>query len=376
MNFRERNRGKRAELKKRHDEANFRGKEGSKGGGVPKSLILKNKVPEGVSQWIPKEGEHFFDIVPFETGNNHPKDPEGELSINIEYYQHSGIGAEGGAYPCNLKNWGKACPICDYISENDLSADDWKKLKPKWYAAYLVAVYTTEEEVKKGTQIFTIAHYFMQDHLNKLQVDTRTGERFEYGDYEEGKTIGFTKTKTGKYTYDYSGHKLLARKDADGPYILADHFLDAQFPLDEVLNLEMDYDELKEIFYTGSDLTSNYSKNSGRSINKNKENPTSRARSRTSTKKARKPREVPECPQGHEFGISFKEDVMCDECEIYDDCEASYELQTDESSVPDKPTPPPSAPKTSRRSRSERKSPANETDTKTNRSRRGRSSRR
>jgi hypothetical protein len=240
--FRNRMDGKRKGLGERQEESTQRGKDNEK---APKSLVIMDNLPEGREMWVVKEGDHLFDIVPFETGNNHPHDAEGDLSFNVEYYQHGNIGAGFGTYPCNQKNWGEPCSICEYIADNQLDSDAWNKLKPKWYVAYLTAVYSTSELEKKGTMILAVPHFFMQNHLNKLQYSKRTGNRIDYADYENGRTIGFNYGKSGTFKTDsgekkpsfaYTGHVLEKREDENGEkFPLLDEYLDSQFPLDEAL---------------------------------------------------------------------------------------------------------------------------------------------
>ena len=86
--FRDKFKKSRKDLKKRHESSASRK--------VTYPTIIKTEaLPDGMQTWWVKEGTHYFDIIPFGTGPNHPTDEVSEdnpMSFNVEYWVHRNVG--------------------------------------------------------------------------------------------------------------------------------------------------------------------------------------------------------------------------------------------------------------------------------------------
>jgi hypothetical protein len=217
------------------------------------TIFDKTKIPKGIGFWKPGKGEHEIDIIPFFAGCQHNRVPEGKVAYVVDLFVHTNVGPLRTPYPCLAKNFKETDPICEYISKNRLSKEEWKKISSKRRTVYLVWVHDTPEEEKKGLQIWELAHYFFEQHIDEIAKTPRGGGAIPFSDVEVGKTIAFSIKNTGKYedangvereSIAYSGHRLIDRQDPQIP----DHILDQIFSLDEVILMRPDYDEMDEAF--------------------------------------------------------------------------------------------------------------------------------
>ena len=126
-------------------------------------LITHLELPEGVSFIKIKDDKaRRFDVIPYEVGKRkfHPDitfADKGSLHYERTYFRHKRIGASQSDYTCNLKTFGKKCPICDFRTKlrKDADADDEliAALAPKEYQLFNV-IDTKDRE--KGVQILDL----------------------------------------------------------------------------------------------------------------------------------------------------------------------------------------------------------------------------
>lgn len=211
----------------------------------------------GTKVWSCKEGKHLLDIIPYATGKVDPRGP-GKGAYVFEFYIHSNVGAKKeGSIICLEKTFGKPCPVCEdrrARMANHEPEEVIKALEPKRNprCVYNVVVYDTEEERKKGVQVFHTSSYLMQQELMELsrQIswsgeddDASPVETFVYfADPDEGKAISF-KREGMKETTKFTGLTFQNRR-----YKISDEILDQAYTLDEQVNVPT-YDQAYLEYY-------------------------------------------------------------------------------------------------------------------------------
>lgn len=217
------------------------------GSGRYPTIFNKNKVPEGVEFWKCREGKHLIDIIPFEVGPDMPFDErlkpiteEGQPDYVLDLFVHQNVGSMNKPYVCPYENFGKECPICEFIKANRLEKDDWKKLVAKHRVVYLMWVHDTKEEEKKGIQIFEGSHFFMEEKIEEIAELPKGGGFENFSCQDKGKSLAWTRKGSGQENTQYLGHRFVER---DRP--IPDRILDQTFPLDSIVNMHPDYDEIE-----------------------------------------------------------------------------------------------------------------------------------
>jgi hypothetical protein len=299
---------------------------------------------EGVSEWWCKEGEHLIDILPYIAGANNPekKIKQGDVSDHATYYVHKNVGANDGMFVCPLANFGKPCPICEYskeLREEGAEDDVWKALKPKRMTVYNVVVYDDAKEEAKGVQIWVVAHWNMERHLNVLAQKPRGGGKVLFSHPDQGKSISFKRAGSGKDNTQYLGHNFQEREVDGVPYAIPDELLDATYCLEEIVHVA-DFDEISAAFFGSKG-------NKGvKPVEEDEEVVAEIVEIKTRGRVAKPKPEKPEC-----FGIEIDQIDDCSNCDLYDDCMVENEK---EQPAPE-PEPEPEKPKTTLRGRLNRK---------------------
>lgn len=247
MSFRKRMKQKRGgrSLQKRHDA----GTKNTGGGRFP-TIFNKEAIPEGIGFWRCTEDTHLADIIPFEAGpdmpfgnDDKPITEEGELDYVVDLFVHMNVGNMNKPFVCPYENFGKACPICEFIKANRLDKEDWKKLVAKHRVVYLLWVHDSREEEKKGIQIFEASHFFTQEKIEEIAKLPRGGGYENFSHPDTGKTLAWTRKGSGQENTQYLGHRFV---DRDAP--IPDRILDQSFPLDSVINMHPEYEEIEKEF--------------------------------------------------------------------------------------------------------------------------------
>jgi hypothetical protein len=214
--------------------------------------IFKDNV-QGLQLWKPGEGDHEFDIIPYNAGKNDPEKTisPGDPTYVLILWVHRGIGINEDSFICLAKTYNKRCPVCEYqASLRDTEADDdeIKRWNPTRRTYYNVLVYDKAEQ-EKGVQVLDIAHYYMEPELLALSRPSARGSGakekiFFASPDKEGKSIRFTREGTRRNT-SYKAFKFL-----DRDYELDDEILSAVHCLDEIIHIPS-YEEVKEVLYLG-----------------------------------------------------------------------------------------------------------------------------
>lgn len=245
MSFRERMKRRQKSLGKRHNAGTKK-----TGGGRFPTIFNKEKIPEGIEFWSCREGSHIVDIIPFEAGpdmpfddKNQPISDEGDLDYVLDLFVHMNVGNMKRPFVCPYENFGKPCPICEFIKANRLEKDDWSKLVAKHRVVYLVWVHDDRDQEKKGIQIFEASHFFMEEKIEEIAKLPRGGGFTNFSDPDEGKSLAWTRKGSGQKDTRYIGHRFVDREIA-----IPDRILDKSFSLDQVVNMYPSYEEIEKEF--------------------------------------------------------------------------------------------------------------------------------
>ena len=298
-------------------------------GGRKFGSIIKSELD--IKEWWCKEGEHLIDILPYIAGDGNPerKIKKGEISDHATYYVHKNVGAGDAMLVCPLTNFGKPCPICEHAKElREEGAEEsvWKAIKAKRMTVYNVVVYDDDKEEKKGVQIWAVAHWNMERHLNILAQKPRGGGKILFSHPDQGKSVSFKRTGSQKDNTQYLGHKF-----DDREYAIPDEILDSTYCLEEIVHIP-DYDEIAAAFFGPKGVKQQVVEEEEEE--EVAEEKPKRSKSLRGAKKA----QLPEC-----FGLEIDQIDDCSNCDIYDDCMVEAEkAETGQEIEPEpEPTPPP-----------------------------------
>jgi hypothetical protein len=243
-----------------------------------------------------------------------------------------------------LANFGKPCPICEHskeLREEGAEDDVWKALKPKRMTVYNVVVYDDAKEEAKGVQIWVVAHWNMERHLNVLAQKPRGGGKVLFSHPDQGKSISFKRAGSGKDNTQYLGHNFQEREVDGVAYVIPDELLDATYCLEEIVHVA-DYDEINAAYY-GSKATKQTEETVA------KDQPVERKSRLRGSAPPPEPettnQDIPEC-----FGVEIDQISDCQNCDIYDDCMVEFENKNEPEKEPT-PPPEPEKPKTTLRGR-------------------------
>jgi len=230
-------------LKRKHNQPR-------KSGGRYPTVFNKNKIPDGINFFACKEAQHIVDILPWEAGPDMPLDEqnipvteEGDFDYVLDLFVHQNIGKINNPYVCPYENFGKPCPICEYMKANRLEKKEWSKIRPKRRSIYLIWNRTNPEEEKKGIQIFDAAHFFMEEKIEEIAKLPRGGGYIVFSDPDNGKSVCWTRKGSGQENTQYLGHRFMDRESS-----IPDRILDKTFSLDQVVNMHPSYDIIAKAF--------------------------------------------------------------------------------------------------------------------------------
>ncbi len=216
--------------------------------------VFKEDV--NISSWFMEKGEHLFDIIPYQAGENDPVANAGEFSYWLDIYVHRNVGPRDLQFICLEQTFSKACPICEYRNELRKDAPDGERQKEahkkktdelNWSrrCVYNVWVQDNREEIKKGVQVLEIAHWFMEKHLSALAKVPRArgGGYISFAHPEKGKTVSVIRTGVGATSTGYDGYQFV-----DRDYDIPDDILDEAHTLDDLIHIPT-YREVKDAFW-------------------------------------------------------------------------------------------------------------------------------
>lgn len=259
--FRERAAAARSALEEQHKRS-YETRE-QKGGGQIGSVFddkLLGKL--GISRWTPGFGEHMIDVIPFQSGENHPLVVEGIISEGnivyvVDFWAHQRIGAMNDFFVCQKNTFRRPDPICTYIAKHRPPKEEWNKIKPARRCAYLVWVHDNEEEEKKGVQFWEVSHFFFEKNVSSL-VDPKTGGHIAFSHHDRGKHVFFNIQKSGSFEDDtgkkrdsmeFIGFQFVERDEPKIP----DEILNQSFSLDDAMIMIPEEKAMVEALYGSSE---------------------------------------------------------------------------------------------------------------------------
>ena len=293
------------------------------------------KSGTGVTFWKPESGDHIVDIIPYSAGPSHPTVPEGEPAYNLRVRVHYGVGpGEDKSFLCVQETFREPCPICEHRLQlkNEGAEDDvWKSLLPKKRAVYNIICWDSTREEEKGVQIWEVAEFYFQKHLDTLSKPPRRPGRNQeivaFADIDEGKSISFTinPPKSRNDFKEFIGHTFV-----DRDYVIDDDQLESAHCLDQIIHIPT-YKEVYEEYW-GESL-----EEEGEYTEEEPESEPEEEPEEDYTEE--EPEGEPEeeyteeedgteegsdddnaCPAGGDFGVDTSELDECEECDIWQEC--------------------------------------------------------
>ena len=220
-----------------------------KGGGDFESTSIF-KPDLDVTFWNPKEGQHFFDIIPYIAGSNDPDAEKGMETYCFQPYMHRNVGPNDKNVICLAKTYNKPCAICEHVKElirdgadEDLINEIKVQTNPR--VIYNIHVLDSKEDQKKGVQVFHTSHYIMEGVLLELANTPTTPDAKDIEPFtpyaspdEDGKTISFKRKGTGINT------RFIAHSLQDRDYSISAKLIKEAHTLDQLVYIPT-YEEQK-----------------------------------------------------------------------------------------------------------------------------------
>lgn len=275
--------------------------------------------------------QHWIDIIPYVVGGNDPTATrgleKGKIAYKLELWVHRKLGL-GGDYVCLYYNYGKPCPVCEYVAKLKKDWNENKELIKKYSAKqrvlYNIICRDSDEEVRKGIQVWEVAHFFMEAKLIELakrpafglspQEQVQTKGFTPFPSLQNGRHIGFT-VKVINDNFEFLAHSFQERKAP-----LSADLKDKTYCLDELIRIPT-YEEINNAFRMGlttqvtndrSDIPSPMAESD---ITVLGDNPTSNVNvDKVCAAKSK----------GGEFGKTTDEYENCFDCEYHNDCGNEY----------------------------------------------------
>ena len=302
-------------------------------------------LPKGVKIFNIKEKtrEILMDIIPYVvTDKRHPDRDADENRAIVDglwykrpFKTHRDIGVNNDTFVC-LTSIGKKCPICDYVTEQRRKGAEWDDLKDiaaKHRNLYAVIPIDSDDHDEVG-HVWEISRFLFQNELNdQLEEDPDNGI---FPDLEEGLTLK-VKLKWKKFGKNsFAETRDITFEERNEQY--TEDVLEDVPNLDEILNV-LSYKELEAKFLDmeGEETDENDAVTDVAEDEK-PEKPTFRRKKDTEPKekkekeKDEKPKRTrgskkDKCPHNLRFGKDCASDKICEECDLWDDCDEEQTKQ-------------------------------------------------
>jgi hypothetical protein len=323
----------------------------------------------------PKNGTVLIDIVPFFIkSENHPlvrrkKAKIGDLDYVLDIWVHRNVGPGEVDVVCPKRNYGLACPVCDFSEErsqtNGTKDEEYLASRAKRRVIYNVL----DVQNESGLKVFDVSHFLFEKELieeSKHEGEVQGYSWLDFADPEEGCTIECRTSaeKFGQFeTIKFKNFKFREREAG----IITEKLMKKAVSFDEFLIVYSE-EQINEIMYGDGKVEAeekDTDSRPGRSIptitdddedeipvrrrkavesddeeetvprrkkpvvetveedTKDEEEPAPVKRTKPEAKK--KSRTVEEegemtCPFDHKFGVDADEFDDCDECQIWKEC--------------------------------------------------------
>jgi len=299
------------------------------------------KGDTGVNFWSPEGGDHLIDFIPFLAGENHPTVQEGKVAYSLRVKVHYGIGSnEDKSALCLYETFGQPCPICEHrlaLRTEGADEDIWKALYPKKRAIYNILCFDSSREEDKGVQVWEVAEFYMQKHLDTLMKGRGRrpgggeGTLVPFTDPDEGKSIAFTinPPKTRNDFAEYIGHRFEERD-----YEIDDDTLEDAQILDELIHIPT-YESVYEEYYgepiddgddEDEDEYDEDEENEDEDYDEEDEDEDEdEEEDEDEDEDDDDEDDEEECPGGGDFGSDTNELDGCEECDVWEECLAEQQ---------------------------------------------------
>ena len=347
-------------------------------------------LPKGLSVFREDPGSRVsLDIMPYEvTIPNHPDRNDeygnavpGNLWYKRPYWLHRNIGADNKSIVCPSSVGGK-CPICEYRAQLLKEGADWsddavKALKPSMRNLYAI-IPKGSKKYDEVPHVWDISQFLFQD---KLEEEFQENEDYDsFPDLEEGYTLQIRFSEESFGSNKFADTSRIDFKNRSKPY---DESILEDIPnLDELLEV-MSYKAIETLFYGGvamededgciimddedededdGEETRTKAKTSSRRKAQEEDDdddddededdedtdddddddeedeeapPAKSTKSTKSSKKAKpsakdkkskKAKSKKKCPHGYKFGEDNDEYEECEDCPLWEDCEAGLSI--------------------------------------------------
>lgn len=212
------------------------------------------QLPDGTTYFqMKKLGNVPIDIIPYIAGKGNPCADEGMIHCERTIFVHKDLGVDGKKrFLCLADNFGKKCPICNWMMEhkNDASPEMLYRLKPQKRQLWRVI---DLENKSAGIQVWDVAFKksFGEKLRDKIQAVRKYANFAELKASEGGKTLQLLvddlPLSNGQ---KYKGVKNIEMIDREKDY--PDSILTQGPNLDDIL-IELSYDELMQQFMPSED---------------------------------------------------------------------------------------------------------------------------
>jgi hypothetical protein len=318
----------RRELYKKESEARHKESYAEKDdSGRFKSIYDPTKLL-GVKVYKPKEDDHELYIVPYVTGDQHPKLTKGKMAFNVYPFVHRGVGVNEDSYICLNRTYGEKCPICEYQrelreSEEDVDEAIIKALNPTKRAIYNIVCLDSAKEEALGVQLWDVSHYLFTVPLEELAHKKKGGGDVPYANHEIGKIICF-RQKGVKRSLEFTAFEF---KDRDP---LTDEILEATYCLDDLLYVPT-YEEVYDAFSSVNEEKPSDDRQETETRQTKEQTESTSAKTLTKKKDEEAEKQMDEateykdCPYGAAFGADFNQYEECRTCEARSSCKTKLD---------------------------------------------------
>ncbi len=265
--------------------------------------------------WDCVASDHKIDIIPYVVGPDHPTLQEGDFAFLLDVYRHGNVGSNEDSYVCLSRTFNKSCPICEDQREKrrsgEYSDEDLKVLNPSRRTIYNIWVHDNEKEEAKGVQLWEVAQWYFDKHVNARAKKTKTGELIYYADPINGKAIEFERKGKGREGTEYLAHNFV-----DRDYEIPDEILQQAISLDQVIKIPS-YEEVYQVHFgkaqvaTQEEIDVPMAKVPTRLAKPKEELPSGSSKLITDEEG---------CPYGGNIGADINKYEECNECPKWDDC--------------------------------------------------------
>ena len=300
-------------------------------------------LPKGVKIFNIKEKtrEILMDIIPYVVTDSHHPDrdvDENRAVVDGLWYKrpfkvHRGIGANNDTVVC-LASVRKKCPICEYVTNQRREGVEWDDLKDtaaKDRNLYAILPIDSKDH-DEVIHVWDMSWFLFQNELNdQLEEDPDNGI---FPELEEGLTlkVKFRWKKFGKNSFPETRDIEFEKRDQQ----YTEDILKDVPNLDEMLNV-LSYKELEAKFLEmeGEETTEadtvvdpDESEKSERKTfhRRTRTEPEEKKEEDNKLKRTRgSGKDKDKCPHGLTFGKDNASDKVCEDCDLWDDCDEVQE---------------------------------------------------